>query len=189
MNKCDCPYTFQIFCPCHIMDWLIWIFIAGFLITLRILVIQSNFYYYTDKNNNPVKISTIRDLELWRDYNRFFIVITSLSDKMKETIRRGLRADYVFMFFAYGGLYLLARWAAHCFVQNAFWSVVWLYSRWLPLVAWVMDISENIFSAVLLRNISKTTAQIQRILSLLKWLIVVLYLMVWLSYGIHILHF
>jgi hypothetical protein len=186
MNKCDCPFqiTFQITCPCHLLDWLIWLFIAGFLITGRILVVSSGFYFYTDKNNQPVKISTIRDLELWRDYSRFLTMICGLSDKMKDSILRGLRMDYFFMFFAYGALYLLARWVAHCFVQNDYWPVIWLNARWLPLIAWVMDISENIFTAMVLRNISKTKARIQRVASALKWLLVMIYITIWIVYII-----
>jgi hypothetical protein len=180
MNKCDCPYqiTFYISCPCHLLDWLIWLFIAGFLITGRILMTQSAFYFYKDDKNKPVKISTIRDLELWGSYNRFFTIISSLTDKMKETILLGLKMDYIFMFFAYSALYLLGRGVMHCLHLTSFWSAVWHYARWLPVVAWAMDITENIFTALLLRNISKLKAQIQRIASALKWLFVLINLLV-----------
>ena len=198
MNKCDCPYqiTFYISCPCHLLDWMIWLFIAGFLITGRILMTQSEFYFYTDENNQPVKICTIRDLELWRNYDRFFTMICSLTGKMKETILLGLKMDYIFMFFAYGGLYLLGRAAAHCLNLAPFWLDVWRYARWLPILACVMDITENIFTALLLskisntypvsntsassktKAISKTKAQLQRIASALKWLFVIINLLV-----------
>jgi hypothetical protein len=107
---------------------------------------------------------------------------------MKDSILQGLRLDYLFMFFSYGALYLLARWVTHCFALTSYWSGIWLLARWLPLFAWLMDISENIFTALVLKNISRTIAQIQRASSVLKWLFVIIYAGIWAFYGISFLH-
>ncbi len=192
MCQCDIPYQicFYIACPCQMLCWIIWLMVAGFLITGRIQIIAAKFYFYTlDVKQTPVltikkqyPISVIQDLELWLNYDRFAAMVAGMSDKMKDTIRRGLRFDFLFMFFAYGAMYLLVRRVTHCYFQTGPWPVVWKCALRLPLIAWLMDILENIFTAMILTNISKAKANWQRIFSILKWLAVLIYIGIWIVY-------
>jgi len=194
MCLCDKPYTFYFYIssPCHLLIWLICLFVAGCLITGRILTISSRFYFYATIDKTTLKetihpISVIRDLQLWKNYDRFSEMIENLSVKMKGTIRMGLYIDFLFMFFAYGSLYLLARWIAHCVIQTSLWPELWYLTRWLPLIAWIMDAIEDIFTMMLLANISKFKAHVQRLSSALKWIVVLLYIGIWAAYGISLL--
>ena len=132
MCLCDVPYTFYFYVssPCHLLIWLIWLFVAGCLVTGRILTISNRFYFYATIDKTTQKetihpISVIRDLQLWKNYARFSEMIENLSVKMKATIRMGLYLDFLFMFFSYGALYLLARWIAHCYPQTSSWPEIW----------------------------------------------------------------
>jgi len=197
MCNCDIPYQicFYIACPCHMLAWFILLMVTGFLITGRILVMASKFYFYTlqvkkapdltIEEQRP--ISVIWNLELWSNYDRLATMIAGMTDKMKDTIRWGLRFDFLFMFFAYGAMYLLVRLITHCHFQTAVWAVVWKCTLRLPLIAWIMDILENIFTAMILNNISRGKANWQRIFSAIKWLAVLIWLGVWIVYGISLL--
>jgi hypothetical protein len=197
MCHCDIPYQicFYIACPCHILGWIILLMVTGFLITGRILIIASKFYFYTLQVKQPPDltveeqhpISVIWDLELWLSYDRFATMIAGLSDKMKDTIRWGLRFDFLFMFFTYGAMYLLVRLITHCHYQTAAWSEVWRFALCLPLLAWIMDILENIWTAIILNNISKSKAYFQRTFSVLKWLAVFIWFGVWIVYVVSLL--
>jgi hypothetical protein len=196
MCNCDLPYQicFYIACPCHMLAWIILLMVTGFLITGQVQIVASKFYFYTlqvkrapdltVEEQHP--ISVIRDLELWLNYDRFVTMVAGLSDKMKDTIRWGLRFDFLFMFFAYGAMYLLVRLITHCHFQTA-WADTWKFALRLPLIAWVMDILENIWTAMILSNISKAKANWQRIFSALKWLAVFIWIGIWIVYGISLL--
>ncbi len=159
----------------HFSNLLIWLTLVCFLglcVTGFAIIVISRFFL----TKAGTRFSII-DFELPLSFTRFKGIIDNTTDNTKDTVRMNLKMDYLFMLFAYlflffGGWYVLQQQQPLLQGSNIYKLL------WMPFAAWFFDVLENTMALACLEKITKTNARMLFIFSLIKWLLIIVYVVV-----------
>lgn len=109
----------------------------------------------TYESKDKFKKFSLTDLQLPFKKSHFKNILCGINSKTNSIIHKSLKADALFMPFAYGGLLLLFFyfWLRFINESHPIMSSVIFYSWYFPLIAYAMDIFENGFTASLLKKL------------------------------------
>jgi hypothetical protein len=152
--------------------WLALLTSIGTIITGAYLASFSKGFMYVIKtydNKNMLKKFSLINLQLPFRNKGFKEILFGINSKTNQIINRSLKADALFMPFAYGGLLLLFFYFILKFDSKPNPVIISLLSNcwYFPLIAYLMDIFENRSTASLLKKLEilkqeKTTSSEDR---------------------------
>jgi hypothetical protein len=171
MNNDVFQYSIYITGFSNLLLWLMLICFSGACLTGGLMMVISRFFL--DKDGRKFSIMAF---ELPLSFNKFKTLTGNISIATKDTVRMNLRLDYFFMPFAYlfllfTGWYLLHRFNCRITV------CAYYYILFVPFTAWLFDILENLMAFACLTELTKTKAVLLFIFSLLKWILIIGYLL------------
>ncbi len=154
----------------QLLLWLMVVCFLGLCITVRPMLVISRFFV-TKKHTK----FSIMNFKLPYSFTKFKGIIDNISDKTKDTVRMNLKLDYYFMPFAYlflffSGWYVLQRHNPYLPEKSSYYWVLWV-----PCVAWVFDILENKIAHSCIEVVTKAKARSLFFVSLIKWMLVLGY--------------
>ncbi len=154
-----------------LLIWLMLVCFLGLCITGFAMIVISRFFL----TKTGSRFSII-DFELPFSFTKFKGIVDNTTDNTKETIRMSLKMDYYFMLFAYSFLFF-AGW--YVLQQQPLMQGSNIYKfLWMPFAAWFFDVLENTTASACLEKLTKTNARLLFIFSLIKWLLIVVYVVV-----------
>jgi hypothetical protein len=175
-------YTINIPDFSSLLLWLMLLCFLGCCITLWPMLVMSKFFLRKDGSHFSILL-----FQLPFSISRFQALIDNISGRTKDTVRMNLKLDYYFMPFAYllllfAGWYLLHR---HQFIfgESAYYKFLFA-----PLIAWIFDMLENRTAFTCIKSVTKAKARILFTVSLIKWILIIGYLLILLAIGVNILN-
>lgn len=168
-----------------ILLWLMLLCFLGLIITGWTMQVMSRFFL-TEKNKETgeTRKFSIINFELPYSYANFKSIINNISERTKDTVRMNLNFDYYFMPFAYlflffGGWYMLHS-NNYVFQESGYYRLLFI-----PFAAWFFDMVENKLALYCLDKLTKTNARMLFGVSLVKWLLIIGYIIIFLviCYG------
>lgn len=151
--------------------------LVGMLITTIIMASISKFFYYQPSKlaatNQPLFLLRFSIMALELPGKKFDEIIQGVNKKTVEALQWQLKVDYYFMPFAYFFLVLAGSFVHLVYASENIVFDPSCFLVWLPFVAWVFDIVENVLISATLST--QTTSRKGAILffSAFKWLVVV----------------
>lgn len=163
-------WSFNIPCPDNILWWLICICIIGVMISAAIMLQAGRFSLTRDGQQ-----VSIQRLHLTRHPERLDEVLRRMNNASRNSLRRGLRGDFLFMPFFYALLIFIGL-QLRLGAAPDNWQPVLRLLCYLPLATWGMDLVENFSMLGLLANhasgkrLNATLCWTMAGGSLLKWI-------------------
>lgn len=119
---------------------------------------------FITKNNRPFSIF---NLEFPGSDENLSSLVLKMNDDVKQSVKKHLYVDYVFMAGVYPGIAILCFIAAGA-ADSEIGSKILLAMGWLQIVPWICDIIENI---ILLKKINHPLPIKENLYRLLKYLV------------------
>lgn len=165
----------------NLLLWLILLCFLGCCITLWPMLIMNRFFLRKDGSQFSILL-----FQLPLSISKFQSLVDNISGRTKDTVRMNLKLDYYFMPFIYllllfGGWYVLHR-QQFSFADSDYYKLLFV-----PLLAWVFDILENKTALASIKSVTKTGTRTLFIVALLKWVLIIGYLLGILAITLNIL--
>lgn len=156
----------------NLLLWLMLLCFLGCCVTLWPMLVMSKFFLRKDGSRFSILL-----FQLPLSVSKFKTLVDTITSRTKDTIRMNLKLDYFFMPFAYllllfGGWFTLHR-QQYSFVDSDYYKLLFI-----PLFAWVFDILENKLAYSCIKSVTTTRARILFVVSLMKWILIIGYLIV-----------
>lgn len=165
-------YHIQIEDFSSLLVWLMLLCLLGVCITGWPMLVMSKFFL----TKTGSRFSII-NFELPFSFSKLKSIIENSTERTKETVRMNLKLDYYFMLFAYLLLFFAGWYVLHqqqlSFQESKAYKILWV-----PFIIWLFDILENKTAFASLENLTKTSARLLLVFSIMKWLLVVGYVVV-----------
>lgn len=163
-------YTINIPDFSNLLLWLMFLCFLGCCVTLWPMLIMSKFFLRKDGTRFSILL-----FQLPLSVSKFKTLVDTITDRTKDTVRMNLKIDYFFMPFAYF-LLLFGGWLTLHRQQFSFAESDYYKFLFVPLAAWAFDIMENRMASSCIKSVTTTKARILFVLSLLKWILIIGYL-------------
>ena len=175
-------YTINIPDFSNLLLWLMLLCFLGCCVTLWPMLVMSKFFLRKDGSRFSILLFLLP-----LSVSKFQTLVDTITGRTKDTIRMNLKLDYFFMPFAYllllfGGWFTLHR-QQFSFANSDYYKLLFI-----PLVAWVFDIVENRIAYSCIKSVTTTKARILFVVSLLKWILIIGYLILITAISMNILN-
>ena len=174
-------YTVDIPGFSNMLLWLMLLCFLGCLVTLWPMLIMSQFFLRKDGTRFSILL-----FQLPLSISKFQSLVNDINGNTKDTVRMNLKLDYYFMPFMYLLLLFTGWYVLH--QQFVFGESDYYYLLFAPLIAWVFDILENKIAYSSIKSVTKTKTRVLFMVALLKWLLIIAYLLLIVAISMNILN-